>query len=118
MNPQAASEAFYAALLDDDPEQLYERAPCGYLSTTPDGTIVKANATFLDLCGYRREDLLGRRTFADLLTAGGRIYHETHYAPMLRMQGTVREVAVDLVRADGTTMPPLINPRLRPDAPG
>ena len=33
---------------------------------------------------------------------GGRIYHETHYAPLLRMQGTVREIAVEIVRADGT----------------
>jgi sigma-B regulation protein RsbU (phosphoserine phosphatase) len=112
MSSPAASEAFYAALLDDDPEQLYERAPCGYLSTTPDGTVVKTNATFLDLTGYSREDLVGRRTFVDLLTPGGRIYHETHYAPMLRMQGTVREVAFDLVRADGGRLPVLVNAAL------
>ena len=109
MNPDAATEAFYAALLDDDPEQLYDRAPCGYLTTTADGTIVKANATFLGLSGYEREHLVGQRTFADLLNAGGRIYHETHYAPMLRMQGTVREVAFDLVRADGARLPVLVN---------
>jgi sigma-B regulation protein RsbU (phosphoserine phosphatase) len=118
MNPQAASEAFYAALLDDDPEQLYERAPCGYLSTTPDGTVVKANATFLDLVGYRAEELVGHRTFASLLTAGGRIYHETHYAPMLRMQGTVREVAFDLVRADRQHLPVLVNAALETASDG
>ena len=118
MNPQAASEAFYAALLDDDPEQLYERAPCGYLSTTPDGTVVKANATFLDLTGYRAEELVGQRTFAGLLTAGGRIYHETHYAPMLRMQGTVREVAFDLVRVDGEHLPVLVNAALETTSDG
>jgi len=112
MNAQAASEAFYAALLDDDPERLYERAPCGYLSTTPDGTIVKSNATFLDLTGYRREELVGRRTFAELLTPGGRIYHETHYAPMLRMQETVRELALDIVCADGERLPVLVNAAL------
>ena len=118
MNPPAASEAFYAALLDDDPEQLYERAPCGYLSTTPDGTVVKANATFLDLTGYRREDLVGQRRFAELLTAGGRIYHETHYAPLLRMQGMVREVAFEIVRADGERLPVLVNAALEVDADG
>jgi sigma-B regulation protein RsbU (phosphoserine phosphatase) len=118
MSRHAASEAFYAALLDDDPERLYERAPCGYLSTTPDGTIVKANATFLDLCGYGREELVGQRTFADLLSGGGRIYHETHYAPMLRMQGTVREVALDLVRADGGRLPVLVNAALETAADG
>jgi sigma-B regulation protein RsbU (phosphoserine phosphatase) len=74
--------------------------------------IVKTNATFLDLCGYPREDLVGRRTFAELLTAGGRLYHETHYAPMLRMQGRVREVALDLVRADGERLPVLVNAAL------
>jgi phosphoserine phosphatase RsbU/P len=109
MNPEVATEAFYAALLDDDPEQLYDRAPCGYLTTTSDGTIVKANATFLDLTGFTRELLVGRRRFADLLNAGGRIYHETHFAPMLQMQGTVREVAFDLVRADGSRLPVLVN---------
>lgn len=104
-----ALEAFYSALLDDDPEKLYDQAPCGYLSTTPDGTIIKVNRTFLTLTGYARADLVGRRTFAQLLSAGGRIYHETHYAPMLQMQGSAREIALDVVRADGTPLPVLVN---------
>ena len=48
-------EAFYAALLDDDPEALYDNAPCGYLSTLPDGTIVKANGTFFAWTGFDRD---------------------------------------------------------------
>jgi sigma-B regulation protein RsbU (phosphoserine phosphatase) len=106
---QDAVDAFVDALLDDDAEQLYEKAPCGYLSTTPDGTIVKVNATFLTLTGYTRAELVGRRRFADLLTGGGRIYHETHYAPMLRMAGSAREIALELVRADGQRLPALVN---------
>ena len=98
MTTGGSYEAFADALLDDDPETLYEQAPCGYVSTTPDGLIVKANRTFLTLTGYRHEELVGARTFAQLLTAGGRIYHETHYAPMLRMQGTAREIALEIVR--------------------
>jgi sigma-B regulation protein RsbU (phosphoserine phosphatase) len=109
MSWRTATEAFHAALLDDDPEQLYERAPCGYLTTTPDGTVVKTNATFSALTGYEREELVGRRTFAELLSPGGRIYHETHFAPTLRMHGAVAEVAFDLVRADGERVPVLVN---------
>jgi serine/threonine-protein kinase RsbW len=30
---------------DDDPEDLYEHAPCGYLTTLPDGTILRVNET-------------------------------------------------------------------------
>jgi phosphoserine phosphatase RsbU/P len=111
MSYPATDEAFYDALLEDDPESLYERAPCGYLSTDPDGRIVKVNATFARLTGYSPEYLVGKR-FADLLTGGGRIYHETHYAPMLRMQGTVREVAFDVVRPDGSRLPVLVNAAL------
>ncbi|MCU1689643.1 MAG: rsbP 3, partial [Jatrophihabitantaceae bacterium] len=93
----------------DDAEALYDRAPCGYLALTASGLITRVNQTFLDLTGYRREDLVGVRTFASLLSGGGRIYHETHYAPMLHMHGSVREIAFDLVRADGDRVPVLVN---------
>ena len=96
------------ALLEDDPADLYENAPCGYLSTTPDGTIVKVNRTMCLWTGRRPEQLIGTG-FPDLLSIGGRIFHETHYAPLLRMQGAVREIAVDVVRVDGSTLPCLLN---------
>jgi sigma-B regulation protein RsbU (phosphoserine phosphatase) len=113
-----ALEAFYDALLHDDAAKLYDQAPCGYLSATPDGLIIKVNQTFLALTGYARDDLIGRLTFAQLLTAGGRIYHETHYAPMLQMQGSARAIALDVVRADGSRLPMLVNSVLERDAFG
>lgn len=111
-------DGFLDALLDDDAQTLYDRAPCGYLSTTPDGTIVKVNATFLALTGYSQGELVGRRRFVDLLTGGGRIYHETHYAPILRLHGVAREIALDLVCADGRRLPVLVNAVLERDAAG
>ena len=59
--------------------------------------------------GYRHEELVSVRTFAQLLTAGGRIYHETHYAPMLRLQNKAREIAFEIICADGKRMPVLVN---------
>jgi sigma-B regulation protein RsbU (phosphoserine phosphatase) len=109
LSSEPALDGFYGALLDDDPIALYERAPCGYLSTLPDGTIVKVNETFLSLTGYAPQQLLGRRRFAELLTAGGRIYHDTHYAPMLQIQVSARAIALDLVRSDGARLPVLVN---------
>jgi serine/threonine-protein kinase RsbW len=106
------------SLLENSAEDLYEHAPCGYLSTLPDGTIAKVNQTLLTWTGYRRDDLVGRRRFQDLLPAGGRIYHETHYAPLLRMQGTVREIALEVVRADGRRLPVLVNSDVKRDAAG
>ncbi|GAA2653486.1 SpoIIE family protein phosphatase [Paractinoplanes durhamensis] len=94
---------------DDDPDDLYEHAPCGYLTTLPDGTIVKVNQTFLAWTGYTRGELVGHRRFRDLLSSGGQIYHETHYAPLLRMQDEVNELAFDVVCSDKTTLPTLVN---------
>ena len=76
------------------------------------------NQTFLDWTGYRQEDLVGVKRFPDLLTAGGRIFHETHCAPLLRMQDAVREIAGDVVRADGRRLPMLFNAVLKRDAEG
>jgi PAS domain S-box-containing protein len=101
------------ALLEDSAEELFEHAPCGYLTTRLDGTILKINRTFEELTGFRRDELLAGRRFQDLLTAGGRIYHETHYSPLLHMQGSVREIALDIVRADGSRLPALINSVVR-----
>jgi len=111
-------DAAPAALLEESAEDLYENAPCGYLSTLPGGTILKVNQTFLTWTGHRREDLVGHKRFQDLLTPGGRIFHETHYAPLLQMQGEVREIAVEVICADGRRLPALINSVLRKDAAG
>jgi phosphoserine phosphatase RsbU/P len=105
-------------LLADSAEELYEEAPCGYITTLLDGTIVKVNRTFETWTGLHREELVGRRRFQDLLSPGGRIYHETHYAPLLHMQGSVREIAVEIVKADGGRLPALVNSVLKSDDSG
>jgi sigma-B regulation protein RsbU (phosphoserine phosphatase) len=112
-----ATAAFYSALADDDPAELYDNAPCGYLSALIDGTIIKVNATFLAWTGYDRDKLVGRR-FQDLLTAGDRIFYDTHAAPMLFMQGMLREIAVNVIGASGLRLPMLMNALLKRDDDG
>ena len=96
------------ALLDDSAEDLYEHAPCGYLSTTLDGRIVKINQTLLGWLGRTRAEVVGGTRFTDLLTVGGRIYHETHFAPLLRMQGSLSGIALELRTASGERLPVLV----------
>src|ERR1700722_14562114 len=110
--------AVFTSLLEDNAEDLYENAPCGYLSTLLDGQIAKINATLLSWLGYTRDELVGRRYFADLLTAGGRLYHETHFAPLLAMQGEIGGVALELRAADGTRLPVLVNSVVKTSASG
>ncbi len=90
------------------PADLFEHAACGLLLTRIDGTILQANTTLCDWIGYPGGDLVGR-SLQDLLTIGGRVFHQTHWAPLMQMQGSVAEVKLELVHRDGTRIPMLIN---------
>ncbi len=63
----------------EDLEDLYENAPCGYISLQSNGRIFKANRTFATWLGYDAADLMGKR-LSDLLNIAGRIFFETHVA--------------------------------------
>lgn len=115
---EPARLGFEEALLQYDPAELFERAPCGYVSTSPEGLIVAVNQTFLSWTGYTRSELVGRRSVQELLSPGGRIYYDTHFGPMLAMQGSVREIALELVRSDHGRIPVLINAVMDFDADG
>ncbi|WP_245765218.1 SpoIIE family protein phosphatase [Nonomuraea jiangxiensis] len=105
----AELDAAFTVLLEDSAEELYESAPCGYLSTMLDGTIAKINATLLDWLGLRREAVVARMRFADLLTVGGKLYHETHFAPLLRMRGELHGIALEMTTAGGGRLPVLVS---------
>lgn len=93
----------------------YELAACGLLTTAPDGTIQRVNTTFAAWTGFNAGDLVLRRRFQDLLTMGGKLYHQTHWLPLLRLQGSVNEVQLDIVHKDGHPIPVLVNAQQRND---
>ncbi|ODP38775.1 MULTISPECIES: PAS domain-containing sensor histidine kinase [Sphingomonas] len=92
----------------EDLQDLYENAPCGYLSLSPAGRIVKLNTTLAVWLDTSAHALVGQSVHA-LLSFGGRIAFETHLAPTLRLQGTVNELALDLVGANGGKVPVIVN---------
>ena len=112
------NEMVFGGLLEDSAEDLYENAPCGYLSTLLDGQIARVNTTLLRWLGYRRDELVGRCYFSDLLTVGGRLYHETHFAPLLSMQGEIGGVALELRAVDGSRLPVLVTSTIKTSSDG
>ena len=92
----------------EDLDDLYENAPCGYISLRPDGSIFKANATFTRWLGVSSAELVGQR-FQDLIGLAGRMYWDMHIAPGVTLRGHVDEVALELVARSGERLPMLIN---------
>ncbi|MET0219844.1 MAG: PAS domain-containing sensor histidine kinase [Tardiphaga sp.] len=101
----------------DDLEDLYENAPCGYLTLGPDGRIHRANGTFAKWLGVTGPSLAGKR-LPELLTMTGRMVYETHIAPLLRIQGGFSEIAIDFVTADGAKLPVIAHADERKGADG
>jgi phosphoserine phosphatase RsbU/P len=101
----------------DDYRDLFESAPCGYLTIGPDGRIKKVNATLTAWTGIEADKFVGRRLH-QFLNMAGRIYYETHIAPLLRMQGFFNEFALDFETAAGERLPVIANAAERRDAEG
>jgi PAS domain S-box-containing protein len=110
-------EADPTVLPEETLDELYEHAPCGYLTTTLSGTVARVNTTFLQWLDRKREEVVGRR-LQTLLTPGARIFYETHCALQLLRAGTVRQISMDLSRADGGKFPALIDWRPLRNADG
>lgn len=100
-----------------DNQMLFDEAPCGLVVTKEDGTILRSNQTFSHSIGLDAQALIGRR-FQDLLTMGGRIFHQTHWSPLMQMQGSVAEVKLDLVHHDKHIVTMLLNGVRREHASG
>lgn len=101
----------------DDLADLYDNAPCGYLTIGDGGSITRANLTLADWMGIDAAALAKHR-FADLLTIGTRIFYETHGAPILRLQGHVEELALELRTRSGERIPVFAHATEHVDAAG
>jgi phosphoserine phosphatase RsbU/P len=91
-----------------DFEDLFENAPCGYLVLAPDGRIAMVNQTLCSWTGYSQGHFLGKRVH-QFLNMAGRIYYETHIAPLLRMQGFFNEFAIDFLTESGERLAVIAN---------
>jgi sigma-B regulation protein RsbU (phosphoserine phosphatase) len=101
----------------DDFEDMFDNAPCGYLVLQPNGRVARINRTMLGWTGYTADQIVGKR-FSDILTIAGRIFYETHIAPLLRMQGFFNEFAIDVLGADGKPLHMIANALEGRDAEG
>src|SRR3569623_846515 len=98
-------------------EDLYERAPCGYLSFDGNGLIVRINQTELEWLGYRREEVVGKMYLVDLLTQQSQATFRESF-PRFKECGEARNFELDLIRKDGTLLSALVSATAVRDAEG
>ncbi|MDQ2930261.1 MAG: PAS domain-containing sensor histidine kinase [Gemmatimonadota bacterium] len=80
-------------------DPLLDAEPCGFVSFSDDGAVRVVNQTLLDMLGYARAEIVGKH-IETILTVGSRIFHQTHFFPLLRLRGSAEEIFL-LLRAKG-----------------
>jgi phosphoserine phosphatase RsbU/P len=91
--------------------ELFDATPCGILEFDHQGKITAANAHLLQILGYSEPEVEAMR-FDDLLTVSSRIFHQTHFFPMLKLHGHAEEVYFSLRDKQDRPIPMLANARL------
>ncbi|NJN85632.1 MAG: PAS domain S-box protein [Leptolyngbyaceae cyanobacterium SL_7_1] len=98
-------------------EELYNNAPCGYHSLDAMGTFVRINDTELNLLGYSREEVIGKKRFSDLLTDKSlQVFQQN--LPLLDQHGSVHNLQLQMICKDGSHLPVTLNAIALKDAAG
>jgi len=88
-------------------EDLYQNAPCGYHSLDGDGRIIRINDTELRWLGYTRDEVVGKMGALDILSPACHEVFRQKF-PWLKRVGVVRNLELELLRKDGSTLPVLV----------
>lgn len=78
--------------------------------------MLSANTELLNRIGYDRAAVVDRLHWNDLLSVGSAMFYQTQLAPVLELDGSLREVMLDLRDARGQRVPVLINAARTRDA--
>ena len=99
-------------------EEIYNDAACGLFSALPNNTIIKINDTFLHWLGYEREEIINKVEWTNLLTMGGKIYHQTHLIPLFHTDDFVQEINLDFIKKNDERLPSLVNIKVKKNKEG
>jgi phosphoserine phosphatase RsbU/P len=89
-------------------DSYLDDAPCGYFSFADDGIMNSVNATLCSWLGYNKEELQGKNV-EFIFTLPTRIFYQTHFFPLLKMQEHAEELFISLLTKDKQHLPVLLN---------
>jgi len=96
-------ELLNAELLD-----LFDNAPCGFHCLDVDGFFIHINNTELRWLGYRRDEILGRKRFSDILVPESRKVFDGNLKILIQ-NGSLRDVEYQITCKNGKILSVLLN---------
>jgi two-component system CheB/CheR fusion protein len=96
---------------------FFENAPVGFHIFGPDRKIIDINDAELEMIGYARDEIVDKKTWADLILPEQRAEFEEHWRSIV-VVGEVRSLNYTLVHKDGHYVDVLLNASARFDENG
>jgi PAS domain S-box-containing protein len=101
----------------DQLADCYHNAPCGYCSLDADGVVAQINDNGLKWLARTREEVVGKMSFADLLTpSSGKTFQESYQN--FKECGWIHDLKLEIARNDGTNLSVLLSANGIKDAGG
>ena len=76
-------------------ESLYQQAPCLLFTSTDAGVLMAVNETLCRHLQYTRQELIGQKIDV-IFTVATRIFQQTHFYPLLKLQKKAEEIFINL----------------------
>ncbi len=105
---------FHQKLLRNDEYLMdfFEHAPVGFHSFGPDQRIIDINQTELDMIGYERTEIVGKKRWSDLIVAAQIKRFHKHWRDINKI-GFVKNLSYTLKAKDGNLVEVLLNASAR-----
>ncbi len=91
-----------------DADYLVQTMPCACLVFGDEGTLEFVNTYLCEVLGYEPAELIGQR-LDRILTLSSRLFYQTHFFPLLRLNGKVSEIFFSLRSKAGESIPVMVN---------
>jgi len=96
---------------------FFDNAPIGFHVFGPDRVIADINRAELQMIGYRRDEIVGKKTWGDLIIEEEKPKFERHWKD-IQATGSVYNIPYTLVHKDGHHVEVILNATARFDAAG
>jgi phosphoserine phosphatase RsbU/P len=84
------------------------QAPVLFFCCKDDGTLLEVNDTLCATLGFSKDELLGKKV-DEIYTLSSRIFHQTHFFPLIKMQNQASEIFITLQGKEKKPVPVLMN---------
>jgi phosphoserine phosphatase RsbU/P len=91
-----------------DAHHLLQSMPCACVSFDDAGKVEFVNAFLCETLEYEPEELVGQ-SVERILTISSRLFYQTHFFPLLRLNGKVSEIFLTLRSKSGKGIPVMAN---------